>query len=196
MNMRAILILAVGLGFIIGMNILMRIYVGEVKEAGVAVPKALKAVPKEGATVTQELTERQPDDPAKFGIVVVSQRDQPGDQKQWDDSIQNLFDHSGALDTNEGKEAVKAMQMNPTQYQETMQRLDDEIKKIEAASDKDPTDPFLQKRRQVLYQMKAISRVLDKKGVVNPSAADLQKFDNGGIPGGSGPSLGRMLGPQ
>jgi hypothetical protein len=122
--------------------------------------------------------------------------DQPRDQKQSDDFIQKLFDDSKLLDTDEGKEAVKAMQMNPTQYQETMTRLDGEIQKIEAAADQNPTDPLLQRRRQVLYHLKAISRVLDKNGVVNPNAADLQRFDNTGITGRPGPGSDGKLGSQ
>jgi hypothetical protein len=196
MNKKAVLILAVVLGFIVGINILTRIYVGEIKEDVGAVPKVLKAVPQEGAADTQELTGRQPDDPAQFGIVVVSQMDQPRDQKQSDDFIQKLFDDSKLLDTDEGKEAVKAMQMNPTQYQETMTRLDGEIQKIEAAAGQNPTDPLLQRRRQVLYHLKAISRVLDKNGVVNPDAADLQRFDYKGITGKPGPGSDGKLGSQ
>jgi hypothetical protein len=169
------------------MHILMRIYVGEIKPAGEAVPQALKAVPREAATVAQQpSTGRQPDDPAHFGIVVVSQWDKPTDQKQWDGFIQKLFDNSKMLDTDEGKKAIQAMQMNPAQYQETMTRLDQEINKIELAFNQNSADPLLQKRRQVLYQMK-LSKVLDKNGVVDPSAADLQRFDKHGLHDVRGP---------
>jgi hypothetical protein len=179
MNKKAILAILAVLVFIFGVNALLRLYVGELKEEKTPVPQALEAVPKQEADAQPGLPARQPDDPAKFGIVVVDSVEKPANQEQWDAFVDKVLDKSGAMDTAEAKEAVDKMKMNPTQFQKTMQRLDGEIAKIEEASRNDSTDPLLKRRREVLYQMKSMSRVLERKGVVIPDAASLPEFDQG-----------------
>jgi hypothetical protein len=178
MDKKAILAILVVLVFIFGVNALLRIYVGELKEEQPPVPRALQAVPKQEADVSQRPS-RQPDDPAKFGIVVMDSVETPANQEEWDAFIEKVLDKSGVLDTEEAKAAVDRMKMNPTQFQKTMRRLDEEIAKIEEASKSNSFDPLLKRRREVLYQMKAMSRVLERKGVVDPNAATLTEYDLG-----------------
>jgi DNA-binding ferritin-like protein (Dps family) len=105
--------------------------------------------------------------------------DKPTGPGQWDAFMKKIFEGSGALNTKEGQAAVRKMQMSPTEYKATMKRLDDEIIRIEIAADRNAMDPFLKRRLEVLYQMKALSHVLEKSGVVPPPAAALPTFDQG-----------------
>jgi hypothetical protein len=154
-----------------------------VKKEKASVPRALQALPKEEAeeaVVRQVPSGRQPDDPAKLGIVIVSDVDKPTGPGQWDEFMKKIFEESGALKTKEGEAAVRKMQMTPAQFKATMRRLDEEVSKAEVAAYQNAMeDPFLQRRLEVLYQLKALSHVLEKNGIVNPGAAALPKFDQG-----------------
>jgi hypothetical protein len=161
-------------------NSLMRSYVGEVKDKKAPAPQAFPSLFQKGTeepAVQPDSAGRQPDDPAKFGIVIVKQVDQPTGPDQWDALMQKIFEASGTLKTKEGQAAVRKMQMSPLQYKATLKRLDGEISKIEVAVYRNALDPSLQKRLTALYQMKALGHVLEKNGIVNSSAPALPTYD-------------------
>jgi hypothetical protein len=176
MNKNALAFLLFFLAIVIGINGYMRFYVGELKTEKAPVPVVLKTVAHE-EPAAPVVTKRQPDDPAKYGIVVMSKSQQPQSQDQWDTYIQKIFDESKVLDAEDGREALKAMQMNPAQFEATKLRIDEEIKKNDQAISQNATDELLKKRRQVLYEMKALAKVLEAKGVVNADAPDLKQYN-------------------
>jgi malonyl CoA-acyl carrier protein transacylase len=167
--------LLVFLGIVVAINMMTRDYVSSLRDQKPA-PPILHDVAQE-TTATSPAAERKPDDPSKFGIVVISPVEKPSSQEGWDQLMQKTMEDNHVLKTVEAKEAIQKMQMNPAQYQETMTRLDNEIQKVAEMRTKTPEDPLVQKRLQVLYQMKAMSKELEKNGIVNENAPDLQRFD-------------------
>jgi hypothetical protein len=189
MNKNTVLVIAGILAFFMVLNIIIYFYAGKTEEGSSPVPRALQAVPKQEADAGPKMPVREPDDPAKFGIVLVDHVEKPVNQEQWDVFVEKVLDKSGVLDTEQAKEAVDKMKMNPDQFQKTMKRLDEEIAKIEQAARSDSTDPLLKRRLNILYQMKSISRVLERKGVVQSDAPSLPEYDQGvGTAAGSGVS--------
>jgi hypothetical protein len=165
--------------FIMAISVLLRPYTSEVRKEKAAALRALQMFPREGAgrtevaAVKQAPTGREPDDPARLGIVVLNQMDKPAGAGEWDAFLKKIFEESGALKTKEGEAVIRRMQMRPAHYKAVMKRLDEEISQAEVAAYRNARDPSLQKRLEMLYQMKALSRVLEKNGIVNPRAAVL-----------------------
>jgi hypothetical protein len=192
MKKRAMMMFACAIIFIVAVNVYVRRYTGEVKEGGTSfVLPELLALPQEKdqpVAVQPGPAGRAPDDPAKLGIVIVSQMDRPTGPGGWDALMKRIFEESGALKTKEGQAVVRKMQMRPEQYKATIKRLDNEIIKAEMAAYRNTMDPLLKMRLEVLYQMKALSHVLEKNGIVNPQAAALPTFGQGaGSFSGDGP---------
>ena len=182
MNKITVIIIAGAFVFIIAVNVLMRLYTGGVREEIAPVPRAVQALPREEAeeaAVKPEPTGREPDDPAKLGIVIVSRMDKPTGPDQWDALLKKIFEESGTLKSKEGQAVVRKMQQRPAQYKATMKRLDEEISKAQMAVYRSAMDPLMQRRLEALYQMKALSHVLEKNGIVNPSAPALPTFEQG-----------------
>jgi hypothetical protein len=174
MYKRAMIIIAAIFILIMAVNALLGRYVGSLNEAPrPASQESPDLSPKENekAASVQEPVGRVPDDPAKLGIVVLGRMDRPTGPDQWAAFMKKIFDQSGALKTREGQAVLRRMQMRPEQYKATLKRLDEEVSKAELAFYRKAMDPSLERRLEVLYQMKALSHVFEKYGIVNAGVA-------------------------
>jgi hypothetical protein len=171
MDQRVFWVLGTLLVFIIAVNLLTREYAMELKDEKLPLTGALKEVPKAGGVVSEAVlstdTKRPP------GILVVKRFNKPVTQGEWDKFMTDLVTDTGMLETEEGRAAMKKKAINPAQYQDTMIRLEEEEKRVEEAYGRDPGDPMLQRRREGILKMKALTKVLVEKGVVDPDAPDL-----------------------
>ncbi len=171
MGQRVFWVLGSLLLFIIAVNLLTREYAMELKEENLPLTGALKGVPQAGGVVSEAVlpTEKK----RSPGILVVKRFNKPVTQVEWDKFMVDLVTDTGMLETDEGREAMKKKAINPAQYQDTMIRLEEEEKRVEDAYAQDPGDPMLQRRREDILKMKALTKVLVEKGVVDPGAPDL-----------------------
>jgi len=176
MDKKILLGLGAVLVFIITVNIMTRQYVGELKSAKPSVTGKLKEVPREGAAVAGAVLPA--DNKVRKGIVVVNRFNKPVTQGEWDKYMKDLVNSTGMLQTDEGREAMKKKALNPAQFEDTMRRLEEETKKVDEAYSKDPVDPMLQKRMEDLRKMKALTKVMAERGVVDPDAPDLPGMDS------------------
>ena len=182
MDKKVFWVLGALLIFIIAVNVMTRQYVEELKGSQLPLTGKLKDIPKEQRAAPAAAISTQPHP----GIVVIDRFNKPVTQGEWDKFMKDLVNNTGMMETPEGREALKKKAINPAQYQDTMHRLDGEMKKVEEAYAKDPQDPLLQRRMQDLRKMKALTQVLVEKGVVDPNAPDL--------PGMNSPAGAKVVG--
>lgn len=123
-----------------------------------------------------------PEDPAKYGIVSVKESDLPTRAYQWDSYMKDILEESRILETPEGKTAMDKAKTTPEEFQNTMQRVDQQIVKFETQRKINPGDPEAEEQLKTLYKIKALGKVLQEKvttlpaGQETPEQKEVQKM--------------------
>ena len=104
-----------------------------------------------------------PEDPAKYGMVVIAPGAEPKNQEEWDRFMQKAIVEQKILETPEAQKMLAETKMPQEQYRQTMDKVDADIAKFEKMAGESPFDPDTKKRLQVLYQLRSLSKLLEKK---------------------------------
>ncbi len=104
-----------------------------------------------------------PEDPAKYGMVVIAPNAEPKNQEEWDQFMQKTIVGQKILETPEAQKMLAETKMPEEQYHQTIAKVDGDIAKFEKMATDSPSDPETKKRLQVLYQLKSLSKLLEKK---------------------------------
>jgi len=104
-----------------------------------------------------------PEDPAKYGMVVIAPGAEPKNQEEWDQFMQKAIVEQKILETPEAQKMLAETKIPEEQYHQTITKVDAEIVKFEKMAGEHPFDSETKKRLQVLYQLKSLSRLLEKK---------------------------------
>lgn len=122
---------------------------------------------EESASSLVPMNHLVPEDPAKYGMVVVpSGLQAPKTVEDWEKVIRQGVEKNSTLDTPEAKDNLDHVKLTRQEYQEKQAKLDVSISKVQKALNDDPLNEDIKKRLERLYQIKAIGNILESKVVV------------------------------
>ena len=131
---------------------------------------------KETAPVPQEKSRRiKPEDPAKYGMVVLSTHDSPATLNQWEAKLSALFEENRVLESKEAREALAQIKVDAREHAKQMQQLDKAIQDNEQKFKDNPLDTKTEEQLQNLYRVKAVGKILSGRVTMTsaPPAADV-----------------------
>ena len=119
----------------------------------------------ESAPVVEAKRVLVPDDPAKYGMVVVPPDQHPQTAQDWEKIMRTGIEKNHVLDTPEAKRSLEQAKVSPEEFEKNMEHLDAGIARYEARLQEDPFDDELKQHLKVLYQVKAAANIMKDKVV-------------------------------
>ena len=107
-----------------------------------------------------------PDDPAKYGMVVVPESTEPQSAEEWEKYIRSGIEQNKVLDTPQAKSNLAQAAIKREDFEKHMAKVDADIDKIEKELQEKPFDMELKRRLKTLYQLKAVDKVIEEKVIV------------------------------
>lgn len=125
-------------------------------------------------TTSEEIVVKlTPEDPAKYGMVVNDAGTAPRTAEGWENQLRETFEKQKTLDSEDAKKALKVAKTSETDYQKQMKDLDSHIELFQQKLTADPLDKDAEHQLQMLYQLKAVGKILKEK-VVTPDISPAQ----------------------
>ena len=123
------------------------------KESGAAAPVAKRVL--------------VPDDPAKYGMVVVPADQHPQTAQDWEKIIRAGIAQNKVLDTPEARGTLEQVKTKPEEFEKNSKQLDTDIAKYEKELQEHPFDDTVKGHLDTLYKLRAVANILRDK-VVSP----------------------------
>ncbi len=114
-----------------------------------------------------------PEDPAKYGMVVNDAGTTPRTAEGWENQLRETFEKHKTLDSADAKKALEVAKTSETDYQKQMKDLDSHIELFQQKLTADPLDKDAEHQLQMLYQLKAVGKIL-REEVVTPETSPAQ----------------------
>jgi hypothetical protein len=168
MTRNRIIILVIGImAFFSFVNLLILRSLREETKKPTSAAKVISVVNK-ASQKAQEIPEAKkyplvPEDPAKYGIISISESQMPQEQLAWDAFMKKAIVDSKILETREGEKAVEKMNTSREEFVSTMEKVDRDIAIYEKQSADNPLDASAEQRLQTLYKLKAIAKAVEEK---------------------------------
>ena len=125
-------------------------------------------------TTSEEIVVKlTPEDPAKYGMVVNDAGTAPRTAEGWENQLRETFEKQKTLDSADAEKALEVAKTSETDYQKQMKDLDSHIELFQQKLREDPLNKESDDQLQVLYQLKAVGKILREK-VVTPETSPAQ----------------------